>query len=114
MRAGSNARSNCSPWRTRWAESVRSRFRLQAPAVDPPGMDTDHLFAHVRAQLVRPDQEFRLAADVDAPYLPGADADDVVHDQCDLRVLPQVAPLLGRAHRIAADEDRPVGLGEEA
>jgi hypothetical protein len=82
--------------------------------VDPPRVDADHLLTEVRPQLVRADEEFGLAADVDTAYLPGAEADDVVDDQGDLRVLPQVAPLLRRTHRIAADQDRPVVLREEA
>lgn len=43
---------------------------LQAPAVDPAGMDPDHLFAEMRTQLMRSHQEFGLAADVDPAHLP--------------------------------------------
>src|SRR5262249_33493482 len=76
-----------------------------APADDPPGMDSDHLGAHVRAGRDLAGEGLGGAPNFDAAHDPRVDRGDVVDHETPLAVGGAVAELAGRAQIPAADVD---------
>src|SRR5205823_14387910 len=111
----SDCATSCAGLRST-AEAARSNVAarapvalLQAPGEDPPRLDPKHLIVETGVHsLPARMKHLCLTPDFDAPRPPRLNRCEVVHDQGDLRVLVNVAPLLPLGEVVSADVDRVV------